>query len=456
MASRKRKVIIFGAKGFERTTTDLRIECFQWYQLAQIRNVRDYDVVIFNLLPLTSIDEREKVAWNRFRTLLDFRVTIDILMNGGSIYIVGDPRFNTPLVDRPQNQKNNLNVAQQQGAPFLEWTGVKYIWDSNAGDTITRLFDYRSEHFSEYIAKFSKWRYSLFRAELDYETMGRYFKQSAHGEFKLSRDDFCRNRYKCALAFTLHLSYGDNEFGPLVFLPELSVSEEETIQLMLSCIGIETDLPEPKWLSEYMAPGQDEVDDEISRIETELSALNKNLEIANFERASCRECLKLLYEKEHALEPVVRDILRALGADVEDPKEKGKEDGWLAVKVGDKTYEGVLEVKSTRRDKFGEDGRKQLLEWIDRGRIQRHKNYKGVFIGNSAVEKPVGERPDAFSDNWRKAAELSGICALKTEHLYAFYVLKKSGKIEMDEIWKIIFESNGVLNFDKYLAHLNI
>ncbi len=75
MASRKRKVIIFGAKGFERTTTDLQIDCFHWSQLAQIRNIRDYDMVIFNLLPLTSIDECEKVAWIRFRTLLDFSLT---------------------------------------------------------------------------------------------------------------------------------------------------------------------------------------------------------------------------------------------------------------------------------------------------------------------------------------------------------------------------------------------
>ena len=206
---------------------------------------------------------------------------------------------------------------------------MKFMWDSNAGDTITHLFDYRSEQYSEYIARFSKWNYSLFRAELDYETIGKYVKQSAQGKFELRRDVFCRNRYKYALAFTLHLFYDDNEFGPLVFLPELSVSEEETIQLMLSCIGIETDLPEPKWLSEYMAPGQDKVDDDITRIETELSALNNNLELANFERTNCRECLKLLYEKEYALEPIVRDTLRSLGADVEDPKEKGKEDGWL-------------------------------------------------------------------------------------------------------------------------------
>ena len=275
------------------------------------------------------------------------------------------------------------------------------------------------------------------------------------GDFGLHKEVLCQNRYNNALAFALILCYNRVELGQLFFLPRIPLPEDETIQLVLSCLGIDSELPEPEWLEGFDAPGQEEFDNEIDRIESQFGTLKKQLATAHEKRTKCRECLKLLYEKEYALEPVVRDVLRGLGADVEDPKEKGKEDGWLVVKVGDKTYEGVLEIKSTRRDQFSEDGRKQLLEWIDRGRAQRRKKYKGIFVGNSAVEKPIHDRPDAFSDNWKSAAELSEICALKTEHLYAIYVLKKIGKINMDEIWTTIFESNGVLNFDKYLAHLN-
>ena len=161
-------------------------------------------------------------------------------------------------------------------------------------------------------------------------------------------------------------------FGPMIFLPKISLSEDETVKLVLSCVcGIESDLPEPLWLNEFTAPGQKRIDDDITKIKAELQTMLEKHSKANRDRAKCRECLKLLYEREYALEPVVRDILRGLGAHVEDPQEKGKEDGWIVVHVGDKAYEGVLEVKSTRSDEFGEGGRKQLLDWIDRGRTLR-------------------------------------------------------------------------------------
>ena len=455
MASRKRKVIILGSTGFHGSTADLQVNCYPWSQLAKVRNIRDYDVVILNLLPLSSQDNRDQVKWAKFHSLLDFGCTLDILRNNGAIFVVGDPRFQVPLT--ASSPRNGIDVAAEANGtyPFLRWSGLKFVWDSHPGDTVITSFDYESEKFSDYIARLAEWSYSLLWCKLDLEVIGEILKSSAAEQFDLRKEVFCHNRYNNALAFTAYLSFKQREFGPITFLPKTSLNEDETIQTVLSSIGIEADLPEPNWLSEYMAPGQDRIDDDIARIKTDITALNDALEIADSERASCRECLKLLYEKEHALEPVVRDILRALGADVEDPKEKGREDGWLVVKVGDETYEGVLEIKSTRRDQFDESGRKQLLDWIDRGRTQRHKNYKGIFIGNSAIDQQIGERPDAFSDNWKKAAELSDICALKTEHLYAFYVLQCNGEIEMDEIWTIVFESNGVLNFDKYLVQLN-
>lgn len=165
--------------------------------------------------------------------------------------------------------------------------------------------------------------------------------------------------------------------------------------------------------------------------------------------------MKLLYEREYALEPVARDILRGLGAHVEDPAEKNKEDGWIVVKVTDTTYEGVLEIKSTRSDQFGEDGRKQPLDWIDRGRTLRGKNYKGIFIGNSAVDKPMKERSWAFNDSWTKAAELSGICAMKTEDLYVIYLLKSRGEIDLDSFWKELFGTSGIFDMTKHWEMLS-
>ena len=81
-------------------------------------------------------------------------------------------------------------------------------------------------------------------------------------------------------------------------------------------------------------------------------------------------------------------------------------------------------------------------------------NIVGIFVGNSAVDKPLRERPWAFNDNWTKAAKLSGICALKTEDLYVVHLLKARGIISMDEFWQDLFETNGVLDMKKYLEML--
>ncbi len=39
---------------------------------------------------------------------------------------------------------------------------------------------------------------------------------------------------------------------------------------------------------------------------------------------------------------------------------KNKEDGWVTIKIKDKLYEGVLEIKSTQSSHFGESGIRQL------------------------------------------------------------------------------------------------
>jgi hypothetical protein len=470
MASRKRKVILLGTKGFQRTTKDVKVDCFLWSQLGKIKNIRDYDTVILDLLAISTDEDRKVVSWRKFFSLFDFNSAVDILLNDGMIVVIGDPRFLIPrIVPSPKKGKKKQEAEEEyEDTPFLHWTGVKFAWDPEPGDTVIFKDPYHHENFADYIGKLSKWDYSLAQCCLNEETLGNRFDLSyidrQDRDIHLSQDLFCCNRYQHALAFTLTLQFRAKKyhgmevfryFGPMIFLPEISLSEDETVKLVLSSVcGIESDLPEPAWLNEFTAPGQKRFDDDITRIEAELETMYGQLSKAHSGRSKCRECLKLLYEREYALEPAVRDILRGLGANVEDPEDKSKEDGWIVVHVGDKTYEGVLEVKSTRSDEFGEGGRKQLLDWIDRGRTLREKNYKGIFIGNSAVDKPLGERSWPFNSNWTKAAELSRICALRTEDLYVIHLLKAQNVVEMDSFWTDLFETDGVLDMKKYLEML--
>jgi hypothetical protein len=465
MSRRVEKVALIGAKGYERVTDELRVDCFTWQKINKISNIRDFDTIIINLLSLKDKKTREAVVWNEFCSLFRFSSTMDILLHGGAIIVLGDPHFSIETETGAIKKKEKVTKTT---LPFLSWTGIEFFWDYEPGDTVLFENDYKHRHYEDFISKLKKWKYSLSNCKINKETLGQYFNleylSKKDWEINLDKDFFCYNRYNNALAFALfyqYLAHGYKKteviktFGPFIFLPEIDAHEDETLLIVLRDIcGIAAKLPEPEWLDQFVAPGQKAVDEKIGKIEGEIKNHVDKLQHAQEEREQCRRCLKLLYEREYELEPVVRDILRGFGAHVEDPSEPNKEDGWVSVKIGEKLYEGVLEIKSTRSDQFDESGRKQLLDWIDRGRTLREKNYKGIFIGNSAVDKPFKERPWAFSDSWSKAAELSGICAIKTEDLYIIHLLKAKSEIDTDQFWEDVFSTNGIMDMKKYLEML--
>jgi hypothetical protein len=450
------KVLLVGAAGYQRASEGLSVSCFSWSQISRITNIRDYDNVVLNLLGLEDVGARDAVDWHTFEQILTFAFAIDVLRNGGTIIVVGDPRF--------------LLTAKSSGQvipmhPFLTWTGANFAWDPEPGDTVRFVDSYDNRSFADYASHLRQWDYSLGRAVADEETLKTRFKlgrlSKAGYALELESDVICYNRYRNALLFVLRWQFtkegyrGTREvletLGPIVFLPRISLGEDETLQVVLRDLcGVEAPLPEPEWLQTYSVPGQQKVDEEILQIRADVDSHLGRLRDAEVERTSLRQCLKLLYERETVLEPVVREILRRLGAHVEDPTEPNKEDGWVVIKDGDDTLEGVLEIKSTRADQFSEDGRKQLLDWVDRGRTLREKNYKGIFIGSNAVDKPLPERPWAFSDSWAKAASLSNTVALKTEDVYLAYFLSASGKIQALGFWRKLFSTSGILDMREY------
>jgi hypothetical protein len=451
MDSHTRKLLLIGATGYERAKEGLRLDCVNWHRLEDVQNVRDYDTLVINLLGLSTEAARAKVAWQKFNQLLDFSGASDILTHEGTILVLGDPRFDIP------------NESGTGMKPFLEWTGAKFEWDNQPGDTVQVHEAWNRPDFTEYAKNLRKWHYSLSRCSLNRQV----FEQRWSSAF-LNRERLIAsvevyparcNRYGGALAFCIKHLIRDTHreripYRPICFLPEISVGEEETLLIVLrDFCDAASELREPDWVSGFTVPGQKEIDDRIAQLQMTIKAQNASLRAAMEDRSKARLCLKLLYEREYALEPVVRNILRELGATVEDPIEKNKEDGWITIELAGKKYEGVLEIKSAKSDQFTEDGRRQVLDWIDRGRTIRGKDYKGIFIGNSAVTKPLknlGDRPDAFSDGWKKAAKLAQICAMKTEYLFLIYLLHKEGKISLDDFWAKIFTTNGIFDITPF------
>ncbi len=451
-----KKIALIGTQGYERRGEDLRIDCFPWHKINEITNLQDYDMLLFNLLSLTT---PAVLNGPEFHGKFNFDIAFEILRPGGQIIVLGDPRFKIRTSPSP------IPAIEE---PFLAWTGIVFTWDNRPGDTVS--FDEKQgPAFRELMRYLRRWDYSLRRCDLDPKVFEKRFDrkelEKVGLQLQIVRNFFCVNRYDAALAFSVwwrlervtHGTYGPpsetivHEYGRIIFLPRMDLGEDEAITLVLKDVcGVETELPEPTWVAQLRAPGQEVVDEEIAGIAAQLEALRAQLRAAESKRSNVRATLKLLYDRGSSLELVVRDTLRKLGAQVEDPKEPGKEDGWITYQLDGQTLEGVLEVKSTRNQQFPENALRQLLDWIQRGVELRKKKYKGIFVGSNALDKALSERPAAFSDSWKKSAELYQIVAIKAEHLYAAYSLNAMGKLDVEVFWKQVFITDGIFDGSGY------
>ena len=340
--------MLIGATGYNQSDDEIRIDCFEWREIQKIKNIKDYDVLILDLLKLDTEEVRKRIKWKHFISILNFEITRDIMQPNSMIIVIGDPRFNiieeTAKMDGGSKQiiEISTNIVK-----FLDWSGLDFYWDNRPGTTTNIRCDNKHKEFQEYLKYLKDWKYSLSTVEINKEIKENfnnieYFKKN-NMEITIKKYILCQNRYNNYLAFEIVYQilktdyiHGHKEkilmqsYGSMIFLPKIKLNEDETLLLVLEDIcGIEMELPEPEWLKQYSAPGQTEIDKKIKEIETKSKKLSNQLEVEESKRENVRRCLKLLYEIKRPLEPVVREILEVLGAEVEKPKENNKEDGWI-------------------------------------------------------------------------------------------------------------------------------
>ncbi len=458
---RARRAVIIGAQGFRRSDDIVEIECFSWEGVADIPNPSDYDTIILNLI---SLGDPATVNWSGFFEKFTVDTTREVLINNGHIVIVGDPRF---WAEEPVHRPGG---EESPGREFLSWTGVEFDWDNRPGRTKKQpKNDPLIERYMNYIDKTSRWDYSLKNwrglqvRPADIAKVLGVEETGFSSEVELER--LCENRYGGLVIFAIRLSIRHARWhssgvyvpetvriGRIIFLPAIDMPGDELVAMVLTDIlRIQVVVPEPSWASSIVAPGQPRVDDTIAQIKNNIAELEECLKNAVQERERVRRAVRLLYKIGDELEDAVREILALLGATIEPPKERGKEDGWLTVEIGGEILEGVLEVKGTRRDQFSVEGLRQLMEWKSRGIMNRKKNYKGVFVGNSAIEKPLSERELPFSTDWRGTAERAELVALDIRDLYRLYCLHHTGNLESDKFWNALFRTNGVFDITPFL-----
>jgi hypothetical protein len=461
---RQKKVALLGAREFEYSSSEARIECFPWNQLNKVRNLADYDEVVLNT---SSLRDSARSSGATIRNVLDTSTAHEILRppGEGAIFVLGDPRIGLA------GKTDDKSLGNET---FLSWTGFEFVWDDRSGTTLEPEAGPNFKLHTLLIDKLDGWKYSLKACKplfdspdsiwLPDELLGQGFSVRPFVK------PLVKNRYGNPVVFSVRhvaepveggpVSRRRTEpivlGGPIVFLPELRFSEEEFLEFVLQVFcEVDVSAPEPEWVSTFVAPGQSAVDRNIADLDARMRELIDERDRAVEERNQAREPLKLLYETGRTLEEVVWRVFEQLGAEVEQPKDRTKEDGWIKVVVGDETLEGVLEIKGVRGRHFDWRGLRQLSDWIERGMSLRKKRYFGIFVGNSAIEDPPRHRVWPFNKNWVDQANMREYAGIRTEDLYVLYLLDQTDRIDRDAFWRELFSTKGPFDMRPYWKQLS-
>lgn len=453
---RPQKIVIISANNIRADSEMAQVDCFSWSYLGRFPGIHDYDTVILDVLDVVN---EAKIDWQQFSRHFTFGAMWDVFIGGGRIIILGNPRHRWSMDDADIVRQMKLGDS---ALTLCNWTGMEFLWDERGGTTVefTMAAD-EEDQYGSYLSLLKRWSYSLRDVRLTSE----YARFSPDGDVNsmvvLDKALFplAKTRNGSVLAGSVYLNLfpqslnnafeyssadRSEQIGPLVLLPDVGIGSEQSLRIILHDVcGINVVRSEPAWVQKTVAPKQKTLDEEIFALNQQIEQAHELLLELESNRAAIRQVLRLLYEQHNPLEVEVRNTVRALGADVHDPVGTN-EDGWLEVMIDGRIRYAVIETKGTKNDQHEMKGVRQLEQWKDEAERDRKIEHHGLFFGNSAINKPLNERPDPFPDNWVKTARNNEICAMTTETLYRAYELEVEGTLDREAFWRTVFSTNGV------------
>jgi hypothetical protein len=230
--------------------------------------------------------------------------------------------------------------------------------------------------------------------------------------------------------------------GRIYWLPELTeLPCEQGVDLLLrEFLGVAAEAPKPQWIEAYSLPRETAALREVEERRKALEGARRSLREA--EAAAEREARfgKLLHEQgKEALEPVVRETLSQLGAEVQEPVKPGIEDGRI-VDPGGRT--AMLEIKGLTGQLRLEDVR-QLDGWM-RTAIAEGWDGKGMIVANLKLSDAPPVRSDLVAPNAVAFAERVGICILTTPQLFEALRRQQDGELDAKSFWDVAFATSGL------------
>ena len=410
-------------------------DSYSWSYIPELLNVADYDVVILNFRPFEIQAIARSVDIDRIPRFAQFARLL--FSEGAEIVVIGRPFFH--LGDGPYLMST-------------WWLPVTPMFLEESGETI-RL---RDEDFAFYFDHIRRWSFCLSGWEPSHPDFFKAYMTEAGIEsapyLVPEVHPIAENRYPRPIGFMfkfVSLSQTSKRLrtsGYVIWLPPTTeISEFEAIDLLLrERYGVLREEAAPHWVEQYHLPDEIPVRKRIEELKSNIAKLDEDLKKTRKELEIVTRFKKLLYETgEGVLEPVVLDALRELGADIELPKDKGKEDGRLTDPSG---RIATLEIKGRAGTLRLSDVR-QAHQWVADSIAYEGRESKGILIANLNRDKPPAKRGKVFPANCIKGAHNFDISLVTTTQIFHALALHQQGQLDTSHFWDSIFEAKGICAF---------
>ena len=195
----------------------------------------------------------------------------------------------------------------------------------------------------------------------------------------------------------------------------------------------------PGWIDDYAVPGEDDFQDRLESLESELAGLEADLQEA-------KEYRTLLFEGDDKLEELVPEVLRKMGLEV-DGEISGDRDG--AIKLEDETL--ILEITG-QNDGVGHGKIRQLEDHLESAERDGYgTNRTGLLIFNHFKNREPSDRelnPSGFKDR----LEREGCKLLTAVDLYEIYCAYTRGEVETDDIEDLLTSDDTIIRINSEVS----
>jgi hypothetical protein len=432
-----RRILVLGSANHTKLVT-----AYDWDKLPKNLNVSDFDTVILNFTPFQASDFAESVnvdlvpAWRQFARL--------IFSADSEVIAIGSPNFRLG---------SNPYILSDW------WLPVDPLFVYETGHAIREVAD----GFAFYFAVVRSWTFylqALGAKQPEFVSNYAAIADPQANSISLKiKTSLAETRFQRSIGFAMWFTlyrHGNpvKDSGAVSWLPETTeVSAVEAIDLILrERHGLQFESTPPDWIGDFSLPSQLPINQEIHDKGSAILDLTTQLETAKRRLVEATRFQKLLYEQgEDALEPIVRDVLRELGASVDEPKQRGREDGRL---IDSFSRQGMLEVKGRTGSLRLSDVR-ELDQWVRDAVADEGWESKGILVVNLQCQQDPRDRREFIPTNCASAAARFDISIVTTTQLFQAMVADQQGDLDRKQFWDSVFAAKGICDLPDRIQSKN-